>query len=176
MITNERKTIVKKNFDQYLRDGLIKKEINFAAKFTYLKNSDLSIKLANECMKSKLKPYLWVIVMSYYAMFYMANAVILDLGYKTKDKIVHKVTIDALIVLVMDKIKKELLEKYELVKGDALEIASLKSEEIINLYSLELDKRSKFQYNMSENVQKQKAETSMMRAKQFTFELKKLIR
>ena len=164
-----------KKFSQYLLEGLIKREKNEAAKAMYAKNADLSIKLAEECMKSSLKPHLWVIVISYYSMFYIANAVLLDLGYKTGSKIVHKVTNDALIVLVKDKVKKSILEDYETVKEDAMEIASIKSEEIIKLYELEMKKRSVFQYNMSEAVQEKKARTSLERAKKFMLEMKKLL-
>src|SRR3989338_5563932 len=175
MIDKNRKIEAQRNFAQYLRDGLIKKEKNETAKSMYLKNADLSLNLAEDCMKSSLKPYVWVVVISYYSMFYIANAVLLELGYKTGDKVVHKVTNDALIVLVMDKIKKGLLEEYENAKEDALEIASVKSDEIIALYGLELDKRSRFQYNMAESIQEQKANTSFKRAKQFMLEMKKLL-
>lgn len=100
---------------------------------------------------------------------YIKNAELsLHLGYKTSSKVVHKVTSDALIVLVMDKIRKGLLEEYEDVKEDALEIASIKSEEVIAFYSLEMDKRSRFQYDMTETIQEQKAKTSLKRAKEFT--------
>ncbi|MBI4918466.1 hypothetical protein HY837_00940 [archaeon] len=126
-------------------------------------------------MNSQLKPHIWVVVISYYSMFYIANAVLLELGYKTSDKIVHKVTNEALIVLIMDKIKKGLLEEYENLRADALEIASIKSDEIISFYELELDKRSRFQYNMTESNQEQKANTSLTRAKQFMLEMKKLL-
>lgn len=126
-------------------------------------------------MSSGLRPYIWVVVISYYSMFYMANAVLLELGYKTGAKMVHKVTNDALIVLVTDKIKKGLLEEYETAKEDALDIASIRSEEIISFYSLEMDKRSRFQYNMAESIQEQKANTSLNRVKQFLFEMKKLL-
>ena len=108
-------------------------------------------------------------------MFYIANAVLLELGYKTSSKVVHKVTNDALIVLVTDKIKKGLLEEYETAKKDALEIASIKSDEIIGLYTLELDKRSRFQYDMAESIREQKANTSLKRAKEFMLEMKKLL-
>src|SRR3989344_8223824 len=175
MIGKERIKEAQKNFTQYLQYRLIKKEKNETAKAMYVKNADLSLNLAEECMNSNLKPYIWVVVISYYSMFYIANAVLLELGYKTGDKIVHKVTNEALIVLVMDKLKKDLLEEYQAAKGDALEIASIKSDEIIALYGLELDKRSKFQYNMAESIQEQKAETSLKRAKQFMFEMKKLL-
>ena len=175
MIDAQRKKEAGQKFAQYLQDGLIKKEKNETAKAVYLTNADLSLNLAQECMNSSLKPYLWVVVISYYSMFYIANAVLLELGYKTSDKIVHKVTHDALIVLVMDKIKKSLLEEYETAKEDALEIASIKSDEIIGLYGLEMEKRSRFQYEMTESIHEQKAKTSLQRARQFVFEMKKLL-
>ena len=175
MIDKKRIKEARQNFAQYLQEGLIKKENNETAKAMYAKNADLSLNLAEECMNSTLKPYIWVVVISYYSMFYIANAVLLELGYKTGDKVVHKVTQDALIVLVRDKIRKGLLEEYENAKEDALEIASIKSDEIIAFYGLEMDKRSRFQYNMTESIQEQKANTSLNRAKQFMLEMKKLL-
>ena len=165
----------KLNFDGYLRDGLIKKERNETARAMYLKNAELSLNLAEECMGSPLKPHIWVVVISYYSMFYIANAVLLNLGYKIGDKIVHRVTSDALVTLVMDKLRKGLLEEYEDLREDALEIASIRSEEIIAFYAQELDKRSRFQYNMTESIQEQKAMTSLKRAREFMMEMKKLL-
>ena len=60
---------------------------------------------------SRTRASLWVIVISYYAMFYAANAVLLHLGYRTGEKIAHKVTSDALIVLVLEKLYELLLDK-----------------------------------------------------------------
>jgi len=175
LIDQEKKKEAKQNFDKYLQEGLIKKEKNETARAMYLKNAELSLHLAEECMESALRPHLWVVVISYYSMFYIANAVLLNLGYKTGDKIVHKVTSDALIVLVMDKIKKGLLEGYEDAKEDALEIASIRSEELMSFYALEMDKRSRFQYNMTESIQEQKARTSLKRAREFMLEMQKLL-
>jgi len=175
MIDEKRKKEAQSNFSRYLQEGLLKKEHNDLAMNKYIENADISLKTANELMQSQLKPYLWVIVTSYYSMFYMANAVLLSYGYKTQDKIAHKVTSDALIVLVVDKIRKGLLEEYEDAKEDALEIASVKSEEIIGFYSMEMDKRSRFQYNMTETIQEQKANTSLKRAREFVIEIKKLL-
>ncbi len=62
MIDETRKKEAKGNFDQYLEDGLIKKEKNELAKEMYLKNAELSLQVANEMTKSPLKPYLWIIV------------------------------------------------------------------------------------------------------------------
>lgn len=175
MIDEGRKKEAQQNFAQYLQDGLIQKKKNDISKEMYIKNADLSLSLAEECMDSRLNPYIWVVVISYYSMFYIANAVLLNLGYKTGDKIAHKVTNDALIFLVINKIKNGLMEEYENAKDDALEIASIKSDEIIGLYGLELNKRSRFQYNMTESIQKQKANTSLKRAREFMLEMKKLL-
>ena len=175
MIDKERKAEAKKNFDHFLREGLIIKRKDELAKAKYIKNAELSLKVANELLESTNKPYLWIIVISYYAMFYSANAVLLNLGYKTQDKIVHKVTNEALIALVLEKLKKGLLEDYEIIREDAMEIASIKAESIIEDYESELGKRSKFQYNMLEETKEAKAKTSIKRANEFVFEMKKLI-
>ncbi|MFH0876273.1 MAG: HEPN domain-containing protein [archaeon] len=163
------------NLAKYIEDGLIKKQKNEISKSMYLKNAEVSLRLAEECMSSQLKPYLWIVVISYYSMFYIANAVLLNLGYKIGNKIVHKVTCDALIALVTDKIKKGLLEEYEDAKENALEIAAIKSDEIIGFYTLEMEKRSKFQYEMTVSIQEEKAKTSLKRAKEFMLEMKKLL-
>jgi len=175
MIDDKRKTEARENFSQYLKEGLIEKKKHEEAKKMYIHNSEISLKLAEKMLDDPLKPYLWSIVVSYYSMFYIANAVLLHLGYKTGRKIVHKVTSDALIVLVLHKLKKELIEEYENIRDDALEIASMKSEELLKNYELELDKRSKFQYNMILKVQEQMARTSVKRAMEFVLEMKKLL-
>ena len=175
MINEARKKEAKNNFSRYLEEGLLKKETNEAAKEKYLENAELSLAVASELMQSSLRPYLWVIVTSYYSMFYAANAVLLNLGYKIQDKIAHKVTNDALIVLVLNKLKKDLLEDYENIKDDALEIANARAEEVIEFYSFELGKRSRFQYDMLEKTKESRAKTSLQRAKEFVFEMKKLI-
>ena len=176
MIDEKRKKGAKKNFDSYLQEGLLKKEHNNLAKEKYIENAQLSLNVANELMQSKLKPHLWVIVTSYYSMFYIANAVLLHIGYKTQDKITHKVTNDALIVLIVGRLKKELFESYEMIQQEALEIANTRAENLVESYSLELDKRSRFQYNMLESTKEQKAKTSLKRATEFVFEMRKLLK
>jgi len=175
MISEKRKEEARSNFKRYLQEGLLKKEANELAKNKYIENSDLSIRTANELMQSQLKPYLWVIVMAYYSMFYISNAVLLHYKYKVQDKIAHKVTIDSLIALVIGKLKEEMLENYEIMQQDAMEIANSKAESIVESYSFELNKRSRFQYNMLEETKKNKAETSVKRAKEFILEMKKLL-
>lgn len=124
---------------------------------------------------SDYAPYLWVIVTSYYSMYYISNAVLLKNGYKVGDKISHKVTADALVVFIRSKLKKQLLEEYEEAKDDALELMSQKTDMLIKNLEYEREKRSKFQYQMDEKVKREKALTSLERAKEFIFELKKLL-
>lgn len=108
-------------------------------------------------------------------MYYIANAVLLKIGYKVGDKISHKVTADALIVFARGKLKKEIIEEYENVKEDALEITSSKADSLLESLDFEREKRSKFQYQMDEKIKKSKALISLERAKKFVFELKKLL-
>jgi uncharacterized protein (UPF0332 family) len=117
---------------------------------------------------------LWVVVTSYYSMYYIANAVLFKLGYKVGDKISHKITSDALIVFVRDKLEKSLLEDYEAAKGEAMELNDL-TDEIIESFDFERRKRSTFQYDMNYVVKRTKAGTSRERAIKFNFELEKLL-
>jgi uncharacterized protein (UPF0332 family) len=45
----------------------------------------------------------------------------------------------------------------------------------VGSFDLEREKRSRFQYQMDEEIQKCKAQTSLERAKLFVFEMKKLL-
>lgn len=178
MLDEKRIKEAESNVRQYLEDGLLKKTKNETAKKMYLENSDLSLETAKRLLgleNANYKPYLWILVISYYAMFYIANAVLLKIGYKVGEQISHKITADALIVFVRNKLKKELLEGYEEVKEDALEIISSKVDSLLQSFDLEREKRSHFQYRMDEEIKKAKALTSLERAKKFVFEMKKLL-
>jgi len=178
MLNEKRIKEAESNVRQYLEDGLLKKQSNKTAKMMYIENSDLSLQTAQKLMSMEsidYKPYLWVIVTSYYSMYYVANAILLNLGYKVGDKISHKVVSDALIVFVRNKLKKQLLEEYEDTKEEALELISSKTDTLLKSLDYEREKRSKFQYRMDEKAKKGKALTSLQRAKQLTFEMKKLL-
>ena len=178
MLSDKRVKESESNIKKYLVESLLKKQRNETAKEMYIENSYLSLETAKKLLSSETleyKPYLWIIVSSYYAMYYIANAVLLDIGYKVGEKISHKVTSDALIVFVRDKLRKGLIEEYEDVKEDALEIISSKTDSLLESFDFEREKRSKFQYAMDEQIKKTKALTSLERAKQFVFELKKLL-
>lgn len=167
---SERSLVAKKNFDKFLKEGLIKK-IKFESIIfnRFSTNSLESLKTAN-LLFSTGTSYLWTVVISYYAMFYIASAYIYKRGYKAGHKIVHKVINDALIVLAKNKIAEQIIIEYEEEKEKALFIA----EQKLNNYEFERAKRSSFQYTMTEEIKKSKAQTSLNRAKEFVALFRKL--
>ena len=169
MLSKESIKRAKNNFANYQREGLIKKvALNKNILAILTQNSEESLIEAQ-----KTSSALWKIVMSYYSMFYIANAVLLKNGYKVGDQIAHKVTSDALIVLVKEKLNKELLENYEEARNQAL--STMKADEIIQSFEYERAKRSKFQYTTTEKAKENKAQTSINRAKEFMLAMKKLL-
>ncbi len=176
MLNEERMKEAQSNMNTYIEDGLIwktkifKKEIMDTYKRNYKESLDVAKKLSDENLSN-----LWIIVTSYYSMFYIANAVLYKLGYKIGHKVSHKVTADALIVFVRNKLRKSLLEEYEEAKEEALELIGRKTDEVISDFDKELGKRSIFQYESTEEIKRAKAETSFIRAKRFILEMEKLL-
>ena len=134
MLSKERIKEAEANVKSYLNEGLLKKELSdLNAIRVLVKNSKESI-LSAEKLDSGKTSDLWVIVCSYYAMFYITNAVLRKLGYKVGDKIAHKVTSDALIVYARKKLKESMLEEYEVIKEEALNLAGLKADSLIESF------------------------------------------
>ena len=159
----------------YLKEGLLRKaETNKQVMNILLKNAKESLRVAEEIHKQGLSE-LWTIVCSYYTMYYYANAALVKLGYKVGDKIVHKVTADALIVYVRGKLKESLIEEYEQTKEEAMSLAGIRADSLIESFDFERSKRSTIQYNTIEIEKRSKAETSLKRAKEFAKEMEKLI-
>ncbi|MBS3123182.1 hypothetical protein J4437_00965 [Candidatus Woesearchaeota archaeon] len=91
MLHKERIREAENNVKSYLEDGLLKKTIvDEQVINVLLKNAKESLRVAEEVSQKNLSE-LWVIVCSYYSMYYYANAVLLKQGYKLGEKIVHKV-------------------------------------------------------------------------------------
>ncbi len=130
--------------------------------------------------------YLWVIVTSYYSMFYAATALLAKQGIRATGQIVHKVTADALIHFFASNEKlAKLLEQYEEAQTVGLELVGReelmkrmqkKADELIISYEGERRKRSKFQYDIGVQAKRGYAQTSLQRAKDFVFEIKKLLK
>ncbi|MCL4391702.1 MAG: hypothetical protein M1284_00375 [Candidatus Parvarchaeota archaeon] len=176
MLDKERIASAEKNVKAYLYEGLLKrtKEVDDRILNTFKKNADESLNVANFIFEENLSS-LWVIVCSYYSMYYIANAVLYSLGYKVGHRISHKVTADTLIIFVRGKLKASILEEFDEAQTEALELSNIKADELVESFDFERVKRSKFQYEMTEEIKRSKAQTSLDRAKAFIFEMKKLL-
>ena len=152
------------NFKHYLDEGKIKKVTQFQSIIyeTYLRNARESLAVADKLFQDKVSS-LWVVVTSYYSMFYMARAYLYKLGYKSGEEIVNQVVNEALIVQARHKIKNHILAEYELGKEEALSI----SDNYLKNYESEKEKRATFQYETTEDIKMSKAKTSLDRAKEF---------
>ena len=173
MIQETRRQEAEKNFKRYLEEGLIKKAKNQTAQKIFLQNAHDSLRASQLLLDNNIP--LWTIVSAYYSMFYMANATLLAYHYKVGDKIVHKVTADALIHIIRPKLKKKLFDNYEDVRKEAMSIAEIRSDELIQNFDYERNKRNTIQYQTTKEDITQKANTSLIRAKEFLFEMEKLL-
>ncbi len=82
--------IAEQNFKNYLQEGKIKNVNNPSTLVyeTYLRNARESLKVADLLFQNNTSS-LWVVVTSYYSMFYMACAYLYKMGYKPGQEIVH---------------------------------------------------------------------------------------
>ena len=175
MLSEKRIKEAQTNVKSYLADGLLIKQA-FEQKILEIlsNNAQESLETANFLSKNN-KSSLWIIVASYYSMFYIANAVLYRLGYKIGEKIAHKVTSDALIVFVRDKLRDTLIEEYENTQEEALGLAKNRAEVIVENFDSERKKRSSIQYQTEETEKISKAQTSLKRAIEFMAEMRKLL-
>lgn len=194
MKTEKEIKIIESNINIYAKDGLFKRgSYNHLTDF-YVKTAKKTLQTADSLMqisennelKKKLgllddfETYLWIITTSYYSMFYIVNALLSKNSMKLGDKIVHKVASDVFYFYFIKnkKIARELFEIYEEAKGQAMDLINY-SEQAEKLYQdleYERDKRHKFQYDMTENIKRSYAQTSLKRAKEFINEIELLIR
>jgi len=175
MLSEKRIKEAEVNVKSYLEEGLLKKSKEHNSKILeiLINNSKESLEIAEIVSK---KSSLWTIVCSYYSMFYIANAVLRKLGYKVGEKIAHKVTADALIVYARGKLKESLIEGYENSKEEALNLAGIKADSLIESFDQEKTKRGIIQYKTDDIDKKAKAQTSLQRAKQFLLEMDILLK
>ncbi len=191
----------RRNVKAYVEDGLLKTGDRDAARFIdfFMANAESSLRTASILqeisdeisLKETLKisrdfeSYLWVIVSSYYSMFYAATALLAKQGIRATGQIVHKVTADALIHFFGSNEKlARLLEQYEEAQIAGLELVGReelmkrmqrKADELIISYEGERKKRSRFQYDIGVQAKRGYAQTSLQRAKDFVFEIRKLL-
>ena len=97
------------------------------------------------------------------------------MGYKVGDKIVHQVTSDALTAFVRKELKENFLEEYEDAKEEALSLAGVRADSVIESFQFEKIKRGRIQYQTDAEEKQSKAKTSLDRAKSFLIEMEKLL-
>lgn len=177
---------------QFIMEGIINSKQKPDHVGFFVKNANDSIDSAKALYELSTSPQkqevfgftsfnglLWVVNASYYSMFYMARALLENAGIKIKaDLSIHAVTFDAVIYYfyLNGKLQKELVEDFIKAKEDAAELlGKQKTDELIEEYFLEKEKRSKFTYEMGTILLQSKAKTSLERAQKFRRELTRII-
>ena len=144
-------------------------------------STDEKVKEAVRVERS-FESHLWVIVTSYYSMFYATLALLASEGIKAGRQLVHKVVADALVhFFISNRRLAKMLEVYEEAKETSLELigreelmkrVEKKADELIVSYERERGKRSRFQYDVGEMAKRGYAETSLRRAREFVSEMR----
>ena len=75
----------------------------------------------------------------------------------------------------MEKLKETLIEEYEDSKDEALNLAGIKTNSLIESFNQEKTKGGKIQYRTDDIDKQAKAKTSLQRAKQFLLEMNILL-
>ena len=136
-------------------------------------------KIKNTLGVPNFNGFLWVINSSYYSMFYMARALLESKGIKIKsDESIHFLVFNALVYYFYStgKLEKHFIEDFENAREESSDILGKeKAKEIIFDYSNEKEKRTKFTYEIGEIAIKNKAETSLNRAKKFNEKIRKIL-
>jgi uncharacterized protein (UPF0332 family) len=124
--------------------------------------------------------FLWVVNSSYYAMFYIARALLENEGIKIKsERSIHSLTFDAIITFfyLNGKLQKKLIEDFAESLDEASEILGKeKADLLMEDYFFEKRKRATLTYNTEEIVIKTKAKTSLKRAIRFNQEIRNIIK
>jgi uncharacterized protein (UPF0332 family) len=201
MMEKKRIEEASRNVRQYVTDGLLKTGDNEAKKLVpfFMDQAERSLRTAavifelstdtaaKDAMRLEkgFESHLWVIVTSYYSMFYAALALLARQGIRAGRQLVHKVVADALIhFFISNKRLAKMLESYEEVRDTSLELIGReellkrlekKADELVVAYEREREKRGKFQYDVGEMAKRGYAETSLQRARDFVSEVRRIL-
>jgi len=201
MIGEERLREASNNVRQFIADGLLRVKDDTVKRFVpfFMEQAEKSLRTAvfihglstSDNLKQTMgveknfESYVWVIVTSYYSMFYSALALLAREGIRVGRQIVHKVTADALIhFFISNKRLAKMFEDYEEARDTTLGLIGReelmkrlekRADELIIAYEQEMKKRSKFQYDIGEMARRGYAETSLRRAREFFIEVRKIL-
>ena len=189
MLDEEKLKQIERKVPGYLRDGLIRK--NERQKFVkfFLGNARNSLKTAEIIVDASPKELtdpeeydgsLWVINASYYSMFYMARALLESAGIEIRtEQSVHGITFDTVVYYfyLNGKLQKKFIEDFAEATEESAELLGReKAKELVESYMQERNKRGNFTYKTGAVAMKNKAVTSLERARKFNTAIRELIR
>jgi hypothetical protein len=182
---------IKRAYEKSMKEGEIEKSEPQYTDF-FLKNSINSLTTSRvlfalstrEDTRKKIglagfDSFLWVINSAYYSMFYLARALLESKGIKIKTELsIHATTFNAFVYnfYLTGKIERSLIEQYQEAGIEASEILGKEqAKKLIEEFSNEKEKRGRFTYETGETAMKNKAQTSLDRAKKFNEEMRKIL-
>jgi len=183
---------IKKNVESFIKNETIVRRGDGKGVEFFMKNSRNSFNSAKLLFevstKDELKKvtgfqnfdgFLWVINAGYYSMFYMARALLESEGIilKTNESI-HFIVFNSLVYYfyLTEKLEKGFIEEFKDAEIESSELlGKQKAKELIEEYFHEKEKRGRFTYEMGEIAIKNKAQTSLERAKKFNERIRILL-
>jgi len=195
MLDKERIKKAELNYQEYLRSSQVTPKHKAIAKYVtfFLKNAETSILTAKTLLEvsestnkknalgvgTDFESFLWVVVSSYYSMFYASLGLLAHHNIKVGDQSKHKVVADILVAqFIANKRLAKLLEGYEETKETALGIVGTeeKAMELVESFDLEREKRGKLQYDLGAEAKQNLARTSLSRASAYVAEIRAILR
>lgn len=185
MIDLKRIEEAERNVEQYISGEwliLKRKDMVNNADF-FMKNATTSLltaqalfDLSNDESKKKaigqmrdFESYLWVVVSSYYSMFYASLALMAKNEMKADGQI-HQVVEDTLIARFLNNQKlAKLVEQYQETRDKAQQImgSQERARVLVENYGRERGKRNELQYELGKEAKRNLADTSLRRASEF---------
>jgi uncharacterized protein (UPF0332 family) len=195
MIDQKRIADAERNVKRYVQEGLLFLKRPGIAGYSrfFLSNAETSLltaktlfEISSEQSKKQtimlpetFESYLWVVVSSYYSMFYSALALLGSHQIKVGDKVAHKVVADTLISQYLsNKRLAKLIDAFEDERHNALELigAEEKASELVESFEQERLKRHRLQYELGAEAKRNLAKTSLDRATAFVAEIRNILR
>lgn len=192
MLDDKKINELKSRMNRFISGGTVKTKQKKEYVSFFLKNSEISLATSNILAAATNNPEisrqagyrdydgsLWIINSGYYSMFYMARALLENEGIKLSSEVsIHALTFDALVYFfyLNGKLEKRLIEEFGEAQDEASKLlGQKKAEEIIGNYFSEKNKRANYTYAMGAVAMKNKAKTSLERAREFKQYLAQLI-
>ncbi|HLC19875.1 MAG TPA: hypothetical protein VJK72_03075 [Candidatus Nanoarchaeia archaeon] len=168
-----------KEIGKYVKFFLTNAETSLLTAKTLLDISENSDKKEALAIDRHFESFLWVVVSSYYSMFYASLALLAQHNIKVGEQSKHKVVADTLIAqFIANKRLAKLLEGYEKTKETALGLiaAEEKAKELVEHFDFEREKRNTLQYELGAEAKQNLARTSLNRASAFVAEIRLILR